>query len=226
MKAFLSLLSALACAALLYGCGGEALSPQPETTSAPVATSATGAASQPTSAPTPAASTPSPSGWVPPTALVGTPIPGAEATLTAAPMLNRDTLVITNSKGESVSMTVEIADTEASRELGLMFRSSMPPDAGMLFDFNGDTQSAFWMQNTILPLSIAFIKADGTIVDVKDMQPLDITPVEASAPYRYALEANQGFFKAHNIAPGDMVTLPGSTGAIIPGMPDCDNERH
>jgi hypothetical protein len=119
-------------------------------------------------------------------------------------------------------MTVEIADTPETRQLGLMFRSSMPADAGMLFDFGEDTDGGFWMQNTILPLSIAFIAADGKIVDIKDMQPLDTTTVGSSGPYRYALETNQGFFRAHNISPGDQVTLPGAqSAAIIPGMPSC-----
>ncbi|HYP39330.1 MAG TPA: DUF192 domain-containing protein [Chloroflexia bacterium] len=163
--------------------------------------------------------------WVPPTALAGTPIPGAEATLTAAPRLKTGTLTITNSRGEQINMTVEIADTPETRQLGLMFRSSMPADAGMLFDFGEVTDGGFWMQNTILPLSIAFIAADGKIVDIKDMQPLNTTTVGSSGPYRYALETNQGFFRAHNIAPGDPVTLPGAqSAAIIPGMPSCPGE--
>lgn len=157
--------------------------------------------------------------WVPPTAQVGTPIPGAEATLTAAPPLPRANLTITNSRGEQINMMVEVANTPASMQLGLMFRPSMPPDEGMLFDFGQDTTSGFWMQNTILPLSIAFIVADGTILDIKDMQPLDQTTISPSGPYRYALEANQGFYRAHNIAPGDKVTLPGSQSIVIPGMP-------
>jgi len=159
------------------------------------------------------------SAWVPPTAQVGTPIPGAEATLTAAPPLPRANLTITNSRGEQINMTVEIANTPASMQLGLMFRPSMPPDEGMLFDFGQDTTSGFWMQNTILPLSIAFILADGTILDIKDMQPLDQTTISPSGSYRYALEANQGFYRAHNIAPGDKVTLPGAQSVVIPGMP-------
>src|SRR5437868_14572353 len=100
----------------------------------------------PTATPTlPPTSTP----WVPPTAMAGTPIPGAEATLTAAPSLKRISINITNSKGQNFAMNVEVADDEPSRELGLMFRPSMPPDVGMLFDFGQDTSDSFWMQNTI-----------------------------------------------------------------------------
>jgi hypothetical protein len=159
--------------------------------------------------------------WVPPTALAGTPMPGAVATLTAAPALEKATITLTNKAGERFVMTVEIADTDETRGLGLMYRSSMDPDAGMLFDFGEDTNSSFWMANTILPLSIAFIQADGNIIDIKDMQPLDTTSVGPGATYRYALETNQGYFRAHNLAPGDKVTLPGEQSGIIPGMPAC-----
>jgi uncharacterized membrane protein (UPF0127 family) len=195
-----------------YGCGGPADTPAPLPTVAP--TPATGTISLPA-----VASTAPPSTWVPPTALVGTPIPGAEATLTAAPRLQTGTITITNTVGEQVKMTLEVADTEPSRELGLMFRESMPPDAGMIFDFKGETTSGFWMQNTILPLSIAFIQQDGSIVSVADMQPLDISTVNAAGPYYYAIEANQGFFRAHNINPGDKVSLPVDTNILVPGMP-------
>ena len=118
-------------------------------------------------------------------------------------------------------MMVELANDEPSRELGLMYRASMPENEGMLFDFQGDTTSSFWMANTILPLSIAFIKADGTVLDIQDMKALDQTTVNSPGPYRYALEANQGFFRAHNIAAGDRANLPGAQSAIIPGMPGC-----
>ena len=194
------------------GCGGPT-SPIEQNTQVPPESSLAPPAVQ-------ASATPA---WVPPTALVGTPRPGAEATLTAAPGMNLKVapLSITNKAGETIHMTVEIADTDAARQLGLMFRSSMLPDAGMLFDFQMDTTSGFWMQNTILPLSIAFIKADGTIIDIRDMQPLDTNAVGPSEAYRYALETNQGFFAAHNIAIGDRVTLPGAQSVVIPGMPSC-----
>jgi len=116
-------------------------------------------------------------------------------------------------------MGVEVADTDASRELGLMFRDSMPPNAGMLFDFKGETTSGFWMANTILPLSIAFIQQDGSIVSISDMQPLDTNTVNAAGPYYFALETNQGFFRAHNIKAGDKVSLPVDTNVLVPGMP-------
>jgi uncharacterized membrane protein (UPF0127 family) len=174
-----------------------------------------------TAVPTLPPATPATTTWVPPTALAGTPIPGAEATLTAAPALTRTTLMITNSQGETVNMTVEVAGTEAARELGLMFRPSMPPDQGMLFDFQGDTTSGFWMANTILPLSIAFIDASGKIISIQDMKPLDQTGIGAPGPYHYALETNQGYFRAHSIVVGNKVTISNVQSAVIPGMPGC-----
>jgi uncharacterized membrane protein (UPF0127 family) len=216
MKRLLSFILLSLLVMVVYGCGMDTATQQPTAVVPPASTPVQ---------PTPTAPAEPVSTWVPPTALVGTPIPGAEATLTAAPRLRTGTLTITNSRGEQVNMTVEIADTPDTRQLGLMFRSSMPADAGMLFDFGEDTNGGFWMQNTILPLSIAFIAADGKIVDIKDMQPLDTTTVGSSGPYRYALEANQGFFRAHNISPGDQVRLPGAqSAAVIPGMPSCPGE--
>lgn len=203
--------AAFALALLLTGCGTQP-DTQPGTPTASSIAPATSSLQAQGAAATP---------WVPPTALAGTPIPGAEATLTAAPTLQRATITLTNKAGEQFQMQVEIADTDETRGLGLMFRSSMGLDEGMLFDFGEDTNSGFWMANTILPLSIAFIQADGTIIDIKDMQPLDTTGVGPNASYRYALETNQGYFRAHNLAPGDKVTLPGEHSALIPGMPHC-----
>ncbi len=202
---------------LAAGCGsgatgtGESPVQQP-TAIAQAAPTDTVAQVQATATPTP---------WVPPTALAGTPIEGAVATLTAAPELRKETLVFTNTLGENYNMTVEVADTPATQELGLMFRSSVPPDAGMLFDFGADTTEGFWMANTILPLSIAFIQGDGTILDIADMQPLDRNTTSASGPYHFALETNQGYFRAHNIQKGDHVLIPTSQSLVIPGMPDC-----
>jgi uncharacterized membrane protein (UPF0127 family) len=229
MKRTIAILVAVVAVLVLAACATTGLAPAAQSTPTMARTPATAATvtSLPPDTPTPvpAATANKPSGpWVPPTALVGTPIPGAEATLTAAPVLKTGTVTITNSDGEEVVVNVEIADTIESRQLGLMFRPSMPPDAGMLFDFQGDTTSGFWMANTILPLSIAFITADGTILDTLDMQPLDTSGVDPSGVYRYALEVNQGFFRAHNINPGDKMSVPVQVGAstevvIPPGMP-------
>jgi uncharacterized membrane protein (UPF0127 family) len=125
----------------------------------------------------------------------------------------RPTVQIATAAGESVTVFVEVADTVELRSQGLMLRQEMAADAGMLFVFEQDVQVPFWMRNTLLPLSIAFIDASGTIVDIRDMQPLDETLIYSRAPYRYTLEVNQGFFAAHGIAPGDRVELRGQDDA-------------
>jgi uncharacterized membrane protein (UPF0127 family) len=117
-------------------------------------------------------------------------------------------LTITTSAGEWVPVRVEIADTDAERQAGLMGRPILPEDAGMLFVFEGEQALSFWMKDTLIPLSVAYIDAQGRIVDIQDMQPLDETPHPSSAPAQYALEVNQGFFEERGIAVGDTLELP------------------
>ncbi|MFL5732723.1 MAG: DUF192 domain-containing protein [Chloroflexia bacterium] len=224
MRRPLALLAAACCLLALYACDAG-VPPTPTQVDQPAAQPPAVSSPAPTLTPVPAATFTSivqaTTAWVPPTALAGTAIPGAEATLTAGPAFKRTPLTITNSQGEQVRMTVEVADTEPGRELGLMFRSSMPPDEGMLFDFQGLTTSGFWMANTILPLSIAFIDKDGKIIGIRDMNALDTSTVDAPGPYYYALETNQGFFTAHNIVEGNQVTIGATQSVVIPGMPGC-----
>jgi uncharacterized protein len=120
-------------------------------------------------------------------------------------------LTITNSIGEEVPVRVEIADTDAEWQTGLMGRTTLEGDAGMLFVFDQEQTLSFWMKDTLIPLSIAYIDAEGRIVDIQDMQPLDdILPQYVSAePARYALEVNQGFFEERSVTVGDMVELSG-----------------
>jgi uncharacterized membrane protein (UPF0127 family) len=101
---------------------------------------------------------------------------------------------------------VEIADTDKMRETGLMCRHSLDPDAGMLFVFDDLTRDPFWMKNTFIPLTIAFLGDRWQVVGIMDMRvapkPDDPPPSDIwapSRPYRYALEVNQGFFKTHNL---------------------------
>lgn len=104
--------------------------------------------------------------------------------------------------------TVEIAADDDSRARGLMFRDSLEPRHGMLFVFEDDQQRSFWMRDTSIPLSIAYIRRDGTITEIYDMQPYSLEPVDSVAPVRYALEINQGEFRELGIRPGDRVRLP------------------
>ena len=78
----------------------------------------------------------------------------------------------------------------------------------MLFIFSGDTEAGFWMKDTLIPLSIAFIAADGTILDVQEMEPLSEDKHRPPAPYRYALEVNQGWFEERGFGTGDRVEIP------------------
>jgi uncharacterized membrane protein (UPF0127 family) len=107
---------------------------------------------------------------------------------------------------------VEIADTLETQEVGLMCRTALDPDAGMLFQFAADTQGSFWMKDTLIPLSIAFIDSGWHIVSIMDMKvEPDPTHPQAlyapSRPYRYALEVNQGFFGQRDIDGGAQVTF-------------------
>jgi uncharacterized protein len=87
-----------------------------------------------------------------------------------------------------------------------MFRRSMAPDSGMLFMFDSDDFQRFWMKNTLIPLSIAFITRDSLISDILEMAPLDTTtPYRSSRAVLYALEMNAGWFASRNVRPGDTV---------------------
>ena len=113
-----------------------------------------------------------------------------------------------NSRGEDVALTIEIADTPEKRSQGLMGRESLPDLAGMLFVWPEDTASGFWMKDTLIPLSIAFIDSSGAIVDIQDLEPLDETLHRSPKPYRWAVEANQGWFEEHGIGVRDRVQVP------------------
>ena len=130
----------------------------------------------------------------------------ATTTTTTEPGEPDTTVAITNSLGERVPVHVEIADTPDEQTRGLMGRTELAEDAGMLFVFDREVQLPFTMENTLIPLSIAFIDTQGRIVDIQDMQPLDeTTPYSSAEPYRYALEVNQGFFEARGIEVGNVL---------------------
>jgi uncharacterized membrane protein (UPF0127 family) len=100
---------------------------------------------------------------------------------------------------------LEVARTEPEHELGLMYRDSLPPDAGMLFIYDHQATEGYWMHNTLLPLSIAWIDQNGGIVDIQDMQPETDDVHFPAAPYWYALEVNQGWFVQHGVGVGQQV---------------------
>jgi uncharacterized membrane protein (UPF0127 family) len=104
-------------------------------------------------------------------------------------------------------LSLELARTPAEREVGLMYRTKMDFNAGMLFVYTADANEGYWMRNTFLPLSIAFIDNDGTIITIKNMQPQTDDIHQSARPYRYALETNQGWFDAAKVHEGDKVIL-------------------
>lgn len=102
---------------------------------------------------------------------------------------------------------VEIADDTDSRRTGLMNRKEMEADHGMLFVFDSDQKLSFWMKNTLIPLSIAYISSNGTIMEIYDMKPESLRPVESVNSVRYALEMNKGWFDKAGVKPGDVIDL-------------------
>lgn len=111
---------------------------------------------------------------------------------------------------EEVRVSVEVADDDGERRRGLMFRESLPEDAGMVFVFEGDESGGFWMKDTLIPLSIAFYDADGRILRILDMEPCRADPCQVYDPgveYRGALEVNRGAFRRWGVEAGDRVQL-------------------
>jgi len=108
------------------------------------------------------------------------------------------------------SFTIEVARSEAQRQRGLMHRKSLGAREGMLFVFDRDQRLDFWMKNTTLPLSIAFLSREGKILEIVDMQPLSEKPVRSRLSARYALELAQGTFAEVGAVPGSFVRFPES----------------
>ncbi|MEY4883807.1 MAG: hypothetical protein RIS34_1661 [Pseudomonadota bacterium] len=99
-------------------------------------------------------------------------------------------------------ITTQLAMKPDQRQIGLMFRKDMPQHEGMLFVFEQPTVQCFWMKNTILPLTAAFVADDGTIVNLADMKPQTTESHCSDKPVRYVLEMNQGWFARKNIKAG------------------------
>ena len=120
------------------------------------------------------------------------------------------TVTIHTSSGEEVRVRVEIADDAFEIARGLMYRTTLAENRGMLFIFEGEQTLSFTMKNTLIPLSIAFIGSEGRIVDIQDMKPLDDDPPSyvSARPAQYALEVNQGFFEERGVEVGDRAELP------------------
>jgi uncharacterized membrane protein (UPF0127 family) len=96
----------------------------------------------------------------------------------------------------------QLARTPDERSIGLMFRPTMPANEGMLFAFDQPGQQCFWMKNTLLPLSAAFVADDGSIVNIEDMKPQTLDSHCSAKPVRFVLEMNQGWFAKRGLKAG------------------------
>lgn len=121
------------------------------------------------------------------------------------------TKMIKISSGErEIRLIVQVADTPEKIEKGLMHVEKLPENEGMLFVFSEKTYGGFWMKNTLIPLSIAFLDSDGKILKILDMEPCKEEECPAYNPglyYRYAIEVNLGWFEKNQIKEGDYVFL-------------------
>ena len=102
-------------------------------------------------------------------------------------------------------ISAEVARTPEQRATGLMHRKSMPAHAGMLFVFEQPEPLCFWMKNTLIPLSIAFLLDDGTILNIEEMRPQTLDSHCSQRPVRFALEMNSGWFSRRGLKPGDRI---------------------
>jgi len=100
------------------------------------------------------------------------------------------------------NINAELASTPQQREIGLMFRNAMPANDGMLFVFEQPGQQCFWMRNTLIPLSVAFIGDDGSVVNIDDMKPQTEDSHCSAKPVRFVLEMNVGWFDKRGVKPG------------------------
>ncbi len=124
--------------------------------------------------------------------------------------LKKCKLILINSHNKPIVLHTEVAMNDESRQKGLMFRKNLPENNGMLFVFKKEQQLHFWMKNTFIPLSIAYISKNGIINEIHHMQPLDTTVTYPSQyPARYALETNQGWFQKMKITKGNKALING-----------------
>ena len=106
-------------------------------------------------------------------------------------------------------LNVELAETPAQMTQGLMFRTSLAPDAGMLFDYREPTVATMWMRNTLIPLDMLFVDAQGRIVNIHERAvPQSLDVIAAAAPVRAVIELNGGTATRLGIRPGDRVVYP------------------
>ncbi|HOX29109.1 MAG TPA: DUF192 domain-containing protein [bacterium] len=133
--------------------------------------------------------------------------PGASYSASGMPVID---VRISNSAGADFTVKAEVATTVEQHAYGLMNRSSMPADSGMLFVFDSEDTLSFWMKDTLIPLDMIFADADKKIVDInRNAAPLSTTSFTAARPAKYVLEVNGGYCDRNGIGIGDMLSFSG-----------------
>ena len=122
-----------------------------------------------------------------------------------APQMNLERIKLTAGMHR---IDAQVAGTPEQRQTGLMLRKDMPQHEGMIFVFEQPTKQCFWMKNTLLPLSAAFIADDGTIVNIEDMKPQTLDAHCSTKPVRYVLEMNKGWFAKKGVKAGAKLQGP------------------
>ena len=138
------------------------------------------------------------------------PVVLASTLLGAVPLFAAEDVALLNIHGTTVLVEVPVGEKELMR--GLMYRASLDQNQGMLFVFPSPGIYPFWMKNTLIPLSVAFLDETGRVINIEKMSPLTETLHYPLAPEKFALEMNQGWFDAHGVRPGDRIACPDGNG--------------
>jgi uncharacterized protein len=129
--------------------------------------------------------------------------------MTAAAACSADNRAVLHTAKGEFAFNIEIADDDAERAKGLMFRDHLAPDAGMLFDYHKEQLAAFWMQNTLIPLDMIFISADGIVRTIHvNARPLDTTSIPSEVPVQFVLEIAGGRSDEIGLKVGDRFEHP------------------
>jgi uncharacterized membrane protein (UPF0127 family) len=148
--------------------------------------------------------------------MIGTPNAGASPTTGPAGEAATVAYRLEPASGPAVTVRLEVAADPATRARGLMGRRQVPRGTGMVFLYPRDVTESFWMKNTLVPLSIAYVAGDGRVVSVAEMTPCEADPCPSYAPagpYRYAVELAAGAFEAAGVGPGARV-VPADPAAL------------
>lgn len=122
--------------------------------------------------------------------------------------IDRHRLRITDGEAEA-AVLVEVAVSMRQHDQGLMHRESLPVDAGMFFVFAEEQDEGFWMKDTSIPLTVAYIDRDGRVMELADLEPMSEEAHCPEQPYRYALEVNRGWFEWHGLGVGAQIRVEG-----------------